>query len=80
VSTQSASEFLHPAHKTIRHSRRVIVPSILQMEAVECGAACLAMILAHFGAWIPLEQLRSATGVSRDGAKASNILKGARKF
>jgi NHLM bacteriocin system ABC transporter peptidase/ATP-binding protein len=61
-------------------SRLKNVPVIPQMEEVEGGASCLAMVLGCFGKWVPLDQIRTACGVSRDGTKAEDIVRAAEGY
>ena len=56
------------------------VPQIMQMEEVECGAASLAMILAYYGRWVPLDKLREDCGVGRDGTSIEGVLAAAREY
>ena len=56
------------------------VPFVMQMDAIECGAACLCMILAYYRKYVSLEDVRVACGVSRDGTKAKHLLAAARYY
>jgi ABC-type bacteriocin/lantibiotic exporter with double-glycine peptidase domain len=60
--------------------RTVQTPSMIQIEPSECGSVALGIVLAHYGRWVSLEELRAACGVSRNGSQGANLLQSARSY
>ena len=60
--------------------RRARTPVLLQLTETECGAACLGIVLAHFGRWVSIEELRETCSVGRDGCSAADVFRAARRY
>src|SRR5256714_12119843 len=72
--------FWHALHSMIQKMRRKRVPQVSQVSMVECGLACLAMILTYYGRKTSISELRTHYGVGRDGLSALGIVRAARHY
>ena len=71
---------LKKEHQPVKYGKIAQVPVVMQLEYLECGAACVSMVLAYYEKYITLEEAREACGVSRDGQNALNMVKALRSY